>query len=154
MKRQLHSKYKTQKCTNFWNIGHCPYGSRCRFIHNEAAPFDSKPSSNWCEYDHLSQSTILLASGNDDTSDDDISSVSTCDSTVPTNYEAEGFEKIMVNHSLSQYTPNNSMTSRSCVFDLMLDGNLGRDETIVRSETTWASRLLIFRSLSKAGELL
>ncbi|GMF44146.1 unnamed protein product [Phytophthora fragariaefolia] len=31
-----HPKYKTTKCKSYWGSGHCPYGSRCRFIHEEA----------------------------------------------------------------------------------------------------------------------
>lgn len=30
-----HPKYKTTKCKSYWGSGHCPYGSRCRFIHEE-----------------------------------------------------------------------------------------------------------------------
>lgn len=34
-----HPKYKTTKCKSYWGSGHCPYGSRCRFIHEETEGF-------------------------------------------------------------------------------------------------------------------
>ena len=33
-----HPRYKTEICKTFHTIGTCPYGRRCRFIHNEVAP--------------------------------------------------------------------------------------------------------------------
>jgi butyrate response factor len=30
-----HPRYKTEICKTFHTIGTCPYGRRCRFIHNE-----------------------------------------------------------------------------------------------------------------------
>ena len=30
-----HSKYKTQKCQNYWLLGYCAYGPRCKFLHYE-----------------------------------------------------------------------------------------------------------------------
>lgn len=37
-----HPKYKTTKCKSYWGSGHCPYGNRCRFIHEDDEPY-SKP---------------------------------------------------------------------------------------------------------------
>lgn len=34
-----HPKYKTTKCKSYWGSGHCPYGSRCRFIHEETEAY-------------------------------------------------------------------------------------------------------------------
>ncbi len=32
-----HPKYKTERCKTFWKSGGCPYGTRCRFLHEDAA---------------------------------------------------------------------------------------------------------------------
>lgn len=37
-----HPKYKTQPCKTFREQGHCPYGPRCLFIHED--PLDTSPS--------------------------------------------------------------------------------------------------------------
>lgn len=36
-----HPKYKTTKCKSYWGSGHCPYGSRCRFIHEEVEGYST-----------------------------------------------------------------------------------------------------------------
>ncbi|VDN00424.1 unnamed protein product, partial [Onchocerca ochengi] len=33
-----HPKYKTEFCQPFHQVGYCPYGPRCNFIHNEEQP--------------------------------------------------------------------------------------------------------------------
>ncbi|RMZ56962.1 hypothetical protein APUTEX25_005024, partial [Auxenochlorella protothecoides] len=38
---QRHRKYKTEACRSYAATGHCPYGSRCRFIHK----YDGPPST-------------------------------------------------------------------------------------------------------------
>lgn len=56
-----HPKYKTTKCKSYWGSGHCPYGSRCRFIHEEVegystpqySPQGSMGSMFMGEKDHL-----------------------------------------------------------------------------------------------------
>lgn len=58
-----HPKYKTTKCKSYWGSGHCPYGSRCRFIHEEtegfAQPQFSPPGSMFMhDKDHLSLSPM------------------------------------------------------------------------------------------------
>lgn len=56
-----HPKYKTTKCKSYWGSGHCPYGSRCRFIHEEVegysppqySPQGSMGSMFMGEKDHM-----------------------------------------------------------------------------------------------------
>jgi len=41
-----HPKYKTEVCKKFSNTGNCPYGNRCRFIH-EGINDDSEDNAPW-----------------------------------------------------------------------------------------------------------
>uniref|UniRef100_A0A0R3S415 C3H1-type domain-containing protein n=1 Tax=Elaeophora elaphi TaxID=1147741 RepID=A0A0R3S415_9BILA len=67
-----HPKYKTEFCQPFHQVGYCPYGPRCNFIHNEEQPPQSSLHSrrnqiNWSvKVYHLnwpSPSTITTTAG-------------------------------------------------------------------------------------------
>ncbi|VDM14941.1 unnamed protein product [Wuchereria bancrofti] len=44
---QRHRKYKTEFCLSFHQVGYCPYGPRCNFIHNEEQPQIGRNQINW-----------------------------------------------------------------------------------------------------------
>jgi len=48
-----HPRYKTEICKTFHTVGTCPYGRRCRFIHNE-------PNAGQSSSGALSASSSLL----------------------------------------------------------------------------------------------
>jgi len=39
-----HPKYKTELCRTYHTSGFCPYGARCHFVHNAAAPAPPPPT--------------------------------------------------------------------------------------------------------------
>ena len=41
-----HRKYKTEYCKNYQTLGSCPYGTRCRFIHDEVDAEDNVDDPN------------------------------------------------------------------------------------------------------------
>ena len=40
------SKYKTKLCQNYWSVGYCAYGPRCRFIHYEVTNEELEMTNN------------------------------------------------------------------------------------------------------------